>query len=84
MKKVNKTPKQPTRKGLLLNDRDFKDIAQGGTFELERGRDFDCAPSTAQKYMLEELRARHGAFTVTSDPKNDAVTVTFTPATVTD
>lgn len=79
MKKIEKPSVARRRKGLHLTEREMDEVFSGGTFELEVGRDFDGAASTAAQHLRDEWRRRYGQIEITPDGKSGVVMVTVTP-----
>ncbi len=77
MKLINKQGKvvAPT----LGESVDLDALFDGSTYELAKGEDFACAPSTAAQLVRDEYRKRYGRLVVRVIESTGAVEVTATP-----
>ncbi len=58
---------------------DLDVLFDGSTYELVKGDDFACAPSTAAQLVRDEFRKRYGRVVVRVIESTGAVEVTATP-----
>lgn len=74
MKKVNSNGR--STKVRLADDVDFADLFDGDTWQLTKGEDFECSPSSAATIVRNEFRARYGHLRVRETKDGIEVTAT--------
>lgn len=78
MKRIN--PEKQTRRSsinLNLSEKDWKNILDGGVWELRQGEDFDGSTSGASALVRAVLEARMGAWRISEDKKNGTLTISI-------
>lgn len=72
-----KAPRR-SKTNILLTDKDWRLLLDGGTKELANGVDFEGSPAAAREQIRDILTEKLGTWTVAADQKNGIVTVTIT------
>lgn len=63
---------------VLSEDVDLDELFDGSTYQLTKGEDFTCAPSTAAQLVRAAFRARYGRVVITEDKDAGVIEVTTT------
>lgn len=79
MKRINTQKTTPNSRAKLGPSVDLDEIFTGGTFQLDKGDDFECAASTAAQLIRNAYRQRFGHLKIKETPDKTALIIEFVP-----